>query len=100
MSKKSYRVVINGMRTALQLTEDEARRRGLTQVVEPAAPAAAEKPKKARAPRSKPATPQNKAAAKSATKAAEDAAGVEAPGIVPDVDGKGASGDGAGTDAG
>lgn len=93
MSKKSYRVVINGMRTALQLTEDEARRRGLTQVATAPAPTAPAK----RAARGKQVTPKNKAAAKAG--GSDDSAPVEASGLVPDLDGKGKA-DGAAADAG
>lgn len=56
---KRYDIVLNGMATTLQLSDEDAAARGLTQPVEPAADPV---PTKAKTPANKARAPRNKAA--------------------------------------
>jgi hypothetical protein len=59
---KSYDVVVNGMKTTLRLSDEDAAARGLTASTEPAKPASPVKAK-SRTPANKSRTPVNKGAA-------------------------------------
>jgi hypothetical protein len=60
---KSYDVVVNGMKTTLRLSDEDAAARGLTASTEPAKPASEPVKAKSRTPANKSRTPVNKGAA-------------------------------------